>query len=127
MCIRDRYWFWLPFVWLMEIIFVCGITLISSSVNVYVRDTRYVVESANTVLFWLVPIFYSDAAIPPQFRDIVWYNPVAAMVSALRYILMSGTPPPVTLIVKLTLSSFAILAIGVITFRRLKPNFYDYL
>ena len=123
----NRYWIWLPFVWVMEIVFVCGITLITSSLNVYVRDTRYVVESANAVLFWLVPIFYSDAAIPAQFREIVWYNPVAAMVSALRYILMSATPPPVTLIVKLTLSSFAVLALGVITFRKLKPNFYDYL
>ncbi|MEO8592536.1 MAG: ABC transporter permease [Candidatus Solibacter sp.] len=123
----NRFWVWLPVIWLMEIVFVCGITLITSCLNVYVRDTRYVVESVNTMLFWLVPIFYSDASIPPQFREIVWYNPVAAMVSALRYILMSGTPPPATLLIKLSLSSFAILAVGVITFRKLKPNFYDYL
>ena len=123
----NRYWCWLPFVWVMEILFVCGITLITSSVNVYVRDTRYVVESVSTVLFWLVPIFYSDAKIPPELRDIVWYNPVAAMVSALRYILMSATPPPTTLILKLTASTFAVLGLGILTFRKLKPNFYDYL
>ncbi|MEO8372888.1 MAG: ABC transporter permease [Candidatus Solibacter sp.] len=123
----NRHWVWLPFVWFMEIIFVCGLTLITSSVNIYIRDTRYVVESATAVLFWLVPIFYSFDRIPVEFREICQYNPVAAMVLALRNILMGATAPPTTLLVKLTISSFAMLGLGIFTFRKLKPNFYDYL
>ena len=123
----NRYWVWLPFVWVMEIIFVCGLTLITSSVNVYIRDTRYVVESANAILFWMVPIFYSFDSIPVEFRDLFQYNPVAAMVLALRNILMGATAPPTSLLVKLSLSSFAMLGLGILTFRKLKPNFYDYL
>ena len=123
----NRYWIWLPFVWFMEIIFVCGLTLVTSSVNVYIRDTRYVVESANAILFWMVPIFYSFDRIPVEFREFFQYNPVAAMVLALRNILMGATAPPTTLLVKLTLSSFAMLGLGIFTFRKLKPNFYDYL
>ena len=123
----NRHWVWLPFVWLMEITFVCGLALLSSSLNIYIRDTRYVVESASTVLFWLVPIFYSDSAIPPQFREIFWYNPVAAMVTALRNILMGAIPPPASLLIKLTISSFAMLGLGFVIFRKLKPGFYDYL
>jgi lipopolysaccharide transport system permease protein len=123
----NRQWVWLPFVWFMEIIFVCGLTLITSSVNVYIRDTRYVVESASAVLFWLVPIFYSFDRIPVEYREIFQYNPVAAMVLALRNILMGATAPPTTLLIKLSISSFAMLALGIFTFRRLKPNFYDYL
>jgi ABC-type polysaccharide/polyol phosphate export permease len=123
----NRSWVWLPFVWIMEIIFVCGLTLITASVNVYVRDTRYVVESTNTILFWLVPIFYSFGDIPPRFREIFLYNPVAAMVLALRNILMNAIPPPTSLLIKLTLSSFLMLGLGFAIFRKLKPGFYDYL
>ena len=123
----NRHWIWLPVVWFMEIIFVCGMTLITSSINVYIRDTRYVVESVNAVLFWMVPIFYSFDRIPAEFREVYQYNPVAAMVLALRNILMSATAPPTTLLIKLTISSFAMLGLGIFTFRKLKPNFYDYL
>ena len=123
----NRNWVWLPFVWLMEIVFVCGLTLISASINVYVRDTRYVVEALNTVLFWLVPIFYSFSDIPPRYQEIFWYNPVAAMVMALRNILMGAIPPPASLLVKLTLISFASLGVGFAIFRKLKNGFYDYL
>jgi lipopolysaccharide transport system permease protein len=123
----NRHWVWLPIVWFLEIVFVCGLTLLTSAVNVYIRDTRYVVESAIAVLFWLVPIFYSFDSIPVEFRELFQYNPVAAMVLALRNILMGATAPPTTLLIKLSISSFAMLGLGIVTFRKLKTNFYDYL
>jgi homopolymeric O-antigen transport system permease protein len=123
----NRYWLWLPFVWAMEVIFVSGLTLISSSVNVYVRDTRYVVESLNALLFWVVPIFYPFPPPDASFAQIYWYNPLAALVLALRNILMDGIPPPPSLLMKLSFGSLLALAAGLLVFHRLKRNFYDYL
>jgi len=123
----NRHWLWLPFVWGMEIVFVCGLSLLSSAINVYVRDTRYVVESFNAVLFWLVPIFYGFDKVPDRFKDIYELNPVAALVFALRNILMDNVSPAPSLLLNLTWSSFAILALGAWVFHRCKRGFYDCL
>jgi ABC-type polysaccharide/polyol phosphate export permease len=121
------YWLWLPFVWFCEIVFIAGFGLACSSLNVYIRDMRYVVESANTVLFWLVPIFYQFEIIPQQYREVYQFNPVAALVLACRNILLHGSPPPTTLLIKLATSSVLMFLIGLGIFRFLKPKFYNYL
>ena len=123
----NRYWAWLPLLWLLEVIFVCGLSLITSAVNVYIRDTRYVVESFNTVLFWLVPIFYPFSLIKPAYVPIYHWNPVAALVLASRDILMEATPPPSSILIKLALSSTVMLVVGLFVFGRLKTRFYDHL
>ncbi len=122
-----RHWIWLPYIWLMEIIFVCGLSLMTSAVHVYVRDTRYVVESANTIMFWMVPIFYAFSMIPAAYSDLYKMNPLAALILALRNILLDGQPPRWELILKLTSVSLGMFAIGLLIFRRLKARFYDYL
>jgi ABC-type polysaccharide/polyol phosphate export permease len=123
----NRYWLLLPFVWGFEIVFVCGLALMFSAFNVYIRDTRYVVESANTILFWLVPIFYPFSVIPGSLRDVYQFNPVAALVLACRNILLDSAPPPATLLVKLAISSSGMFIVGLLAFRALRRRFYDYL
>jgi len=121
------HWVWLPVVWGFEIVFVCGLALITSAVNVFVRDTRYAVESINTILFWLVPIFYSFENIPPRYHVVYRFNPVAALVLALRNILLESTSPRMPLLLQLAASSVFMLVLGLLVFRKLKEKFYDYL
>lgn len=120
-------WLWLPFVFGMEIIFVCGLSLASSALDVFFRDVRYAVESANTVLFWLVPIFYSFAIIPEQYKTVYQFNPIAAVVMACRLILLENREPPFSLVWKLAFVSLLALAVGLGIFRRCKAKFADYL
>jgi ABC-type polysaccharide/polyol phosphate export permease len=123
----NRYWLWLPYLWGMEIVFVCGLSLMTSALNVYIRDMRYVVESTNTVLFWLVPVFYSFALIPPAYSELYKLNPLAALILALRTIILDGAAPHSELLVKLSISSSAVFILGWLVFGRLKKRFYDYL
>ena len=121
-------WLWLPIVWVLAIIFVIGIVLVTSALDVYVRDMRYVVESACTVLFWAIPIFYYPSPeIAARFSFVFDYNPITALVFALRIILIDGNAPPLSLLGKFALSSFGMFAIGWFVFRRLKSRFFDYL
>ena len=122
-------WLWLPLVWLMEVVFVCGLAMVSASLNVFVRDTRYVVESINLVLFWLVPVFYDFSRIPQKYRHIYDLNPVASLVIMLRRILLDGQAPdgPTHTLLKLVAVSCAVFVIGVLVFRRMKPMFYEHI
>jgi len=123
----NRHWVWLPVIWFLEVVFVSGLSLITSALNVYIRDMRYVVESANTVLFWLVPVIYSFSVIPQTYRGLYVLNPVAALVMAMRDILIDGRPPAPTILIKLPAVSFFVLGVGLVVFRTLKPKFYDHL
>ncbi len=123
----NRHWLWLPYVWFMEILFVCGLAMATSAINVYIRDTRYVVESVNTVMFYFVPIFYSHKDIPVNLVEVVHYNPVAALILAQRNILWEGIEPGWHLIWRLTLCSIVTLVGGFLIFRRLKTGFFDHM
>jgi ABC-type polysaccharide/polyol phosphate export permease len=121
------HWLWLLLIWPLEIIFVIGASMFTSALNVYVRDVRYVVESAIVILFWLVPIVYDFANIPPKYADIYEVNPIAALVMASRRILLDNETPATSLIRNLVISSAVMLAIGWFAFRRLRGRFYNYL
>jgi ABC-type polysaccharide/polyol phosphate export permease len=120
-------WLWLPVIWLLYVVFLCGLSLGASAINVFIRDTRYVVESFNLVLFWLVPIFYSFDIIPQKYHEVYRFNPVAALVMAMRNILMDGVPPAMSLVRNLLIASTVTMVLGLLIFRRLKRRFYEHM
>jgi lipopolysaccharide transport system permease protein len=120
-------WKWLPAVWILYVIFVCGLALGASAVNVFVRDTRYIVESLNLVLFWLVPIFYPFNIIPRKYLDVYQFNPVAALVMAMRNILLEHVRPASSLMINMVIAASFSMALGILIFSRLKRRFYEHI
>ena len=123
----NRYWLLLPFIWAFAIVFICGVALASAALNVYIRDMRYVVESATTILFWLVPIVYPFDRIPARFRPLYDYNPLAALIMAMRNILLENRPPAWSLMLKLGGVSVLMFLCGWLLFKALKRRFYEFL
>jgi lipopolysaccharide transport system permease protein len=120
-------WLWLPVIWIPYVAFVCGLSLGSSAVNVFVRDTRYLVESFNLVLFYLVPIFYSFSIIPARYAAVYQFNPVAAMVLAMRNILIDQKAPAPSLIFNLMIACIFTVGLGSLIFQSLKRRFYEHI
>ena len=120
-------WLWLPLIVLLEVVFISGLSLLTSAINVYLRDSRYVVESACMVLFWLVPIFYSFASIPQEYHEVYRFNPLSAVVFAFRAVLLDRQAPAFSLMSRLTLVSITTLVVGFAVFRSLRKRMYDYL
>lgn len=126
-CGINRHWIWLPYLWTMEVIFICGLSFFTSTINVYIRDTRYVVESINTVMFWMVGIFYSLSSVPQSYRLAYQLDPVAALIFAMRNIIVDGHPPRWQLLAQLTGVSLLTFLAGYMAFQKLKRRLYDHL
>ena len=71
----NRYWLWLLPIWTMEVVFLCGLSLITSALDIYYRDVRYLVECSGLVMFWMVPVFYNLEMIPHRYRALYMMNP----------------------------------------------------
>jgi ABC-type polysaccharide/polyol phosphate export permease len=123
----NAHWVWLPYVWAMEVIFVCGLSMITSALNVYVRDMRYLVESTNTVLFWLVPIIYTISNPPWIYAKIDNMNPLSALILMMRRIMMDGQAPGFSTVTNMTYASLVTFGVGWVVFQKLKRRFYDHL
>lgn len=57
---------------------------IMAVVQVFFRDTRFLVSFALSILFFLTPVFYPTSQVPPQYRWIVQINPVHYLISPFR-------------------------------------------
>jgi ABC-type polysaccharide/polyol phosphate export permease len=90
---------------------------------------RYLVESATTVLFWLVGIFYSppSASLPWLYAKIDNYDPLSALILSLRLILRDGRAPDDGTLVRLAFSALFMFAFGLFLFNKLRRRFYDHL
>ena len=120
-------WLWLPIIWGLLMMAVTGLAYLFSGINVYVRDLRYVVESVNTVIFWVVPIFYPIERVPEAWRPLYLMNPLASAIVAIRSVIMDGVSPAPMVLAQLAGVAVVLFIAGWFTFRSVKNGFYNYL
>lgn len=84
------YWLYLPVIVGLEILFVIGLALSFSAIDVYVRTTCRCggVSQPGAVLGGT-----HSCLIPQQYHDIYRFNPIAAVVLAFRNVLLDGEAP----------------------------------
>jgi ABC-type polysaccharide/polyol phosphate export permease len=120
-------WFWLPVPIAMLIASVCGLALLFSTLDVYLRDIRYVVESACLILLWLTPVFYSETAVPQKLRPFFMFNPLGAAMMCFRQIVIGQQAPAFEPVQHGLISAGVLLLAGFLVFDGFKKNFGDHL
>ena len=116
---------WLPVVVALQSCFILGLLLICSALHVYLRDMKYIVEVGMTGWFYLTPIFYAPTMIPEPWRQVCMLNPMAALVTLFRHVLLEPQTPWYDVGVYAAVASLATCIVGVALFRRLAPRFAD--
>jgi len=108
-------------------VFAVGLGWMLSSISVYLRDLRQVVDMVMLAWFFFTPIFFPASIIPPGMSFVLKLNPMHVVVDGYRVALLGGSLPDLQGLVYLAFIAFLTFGIGGIFFRKLKPGFAEVL
>jgi len=115
----------IPLILILEFIIVLGTGLILSALYVRWRDLSVIWGLIQTLLFWILPIFYSTEDIPSNYQFIHKYNPLALLIENLRAVILDGNLPNFLHLLYILVSGLILLSIGILLFNRRKKTFAE--
>ena len=106
-----------------------GISWITSSINVFARDTTQVVNIVLQFAFWLTPIFWSTDGMSPRLLFLFKLNPAYYLVQGYRESFIYHVPfwHHWQMTLYFWGVSLLVFALGATIFLRLRPHFADVL
>jgi lipopolysaccharide transport system permease protein len=112
----------LPVIILLQTVFIFGLSLFLSSIHVYFRDLRYILDVILMAWFWLTPIVYPSTLIPEQFLTLYKMNPMTLFVIAYRDVLMNGVFPTPKYWCGILAATLGFLALGYLPYLRIRKR-----
>lgn len=110
--------------------FAAGLSLFFSSITVFFRDVRHLIDILFQVWFYLTPIIYPYdylAKLPhPAIRRLLSLNPATPIVRWFQVVLYEGRAPDVRTAALATLAAVAALAVGAAVFHRFEDRHIHY-
>ena len=116
---------WLPIVLVPQILFTLGLSWFLAALGVYLRDLGQVIGFLLTLWFFVTPICYPEASLPPEAAGILSKNPVFIMVRAYRAIFLEAFAPAWHAMWKLWVLAFMVFFAGHALFYKLRKSFAD--
>ncbi len=84
---------YLPIIMLIEYVLALGVTLLVSSLTVYLRDLQQIMGIVSMAWMYMTPVIYSVDMIPDEFVNLFYLNPMTTITIAYRDILYYGRAP----------------------------------
>ena len=116
---------WLPWLIGLEIALLVSISLVSSALNVFFRDVKYIVPLAVQLWMFATPVIYSSTMIPSHLRRWYMLNPMAVIIDNLRRIVVFREPPEFLGLVWATAGIAVLTLFAYAFFKRVEPKFAD--
>ena len=118
--------FALPILFLLQLVFLNGLTVACSAINVLYRDVQHIIGNSITLLFFLNPIVYSSTIIPEKYQWTLYVNPFSLFTITYQEIILSGTIAPIKFGL-LAVYALIMALIGHIIFNRYRERFAENL
>ena len=120
--------FLLPISLIVLVLGTIAMTSICAILQVFYRDTRFVIPFLTSILFFLTPIFYPREFVPDNFQWAVDWNPVYILIQVFRSVVYDYSF--YTFLTQLLVSSGLTLVLLVGTYfywKRKRNEFYLFL
>jgi lipopolysaccharide transport system permease protein len=116
---------WLPMLLIPQILFTAGLAWILAATGVYVRDLGQISGYLLTLWFFLTPICYPEAQLPPEAIAVLRFNPLFVLVKAYRAVFLENHAPTMRGLAGLWIVGVVVAVIGYAWFHRLRKSFAD--
>jgi len=123
------YWLQLPYFILCSFVLVLGISWLTASIRVFVKDVGNFVGVLLQIGFWATPIFWELSMVPEKYQWIIKLNPAFYIINGYRDTFINqmwfwetykATP-------YFLVTTAFFFVVGAIVFKRLRPHFGDVL
>jgi lipopolysaccharide transport system permease protein len=108
-------------------VFLCGVSLLLSSVAIFFRDIKDIVQLYTLIGLYVAPIFYFMDWVPVKVRFVLYLNPMTYFILMFHDVAYHGTLQSPMVWGAATGIALASLLGGAWLFNHLKPQFGSYL
>jgi len=122
-----KYIIYYPLILIAQYLLLIAISLIVSSISVYVRDLQHLIGVVLQLLFYATPIVYSAEQIPQDFKWILDLNPMTYIINGYRDIFYNQQTIDIGPLLFLIGGSIGACLIGYIIFNKLQKGFAEQL
>lgn len=112
-----------------SIVLIIGISWITSSLVIFLRDLGQIINIVLQFGFWLTPIFWSFKIMPEKYHFVFKLNPMYYIIEGYRdsFINHVWFWHHYNLTINFWMITCAILITGIVLFKKLRPHFADML
>lgn len=96
---------WLPFIMLVQFLFLSAIALFLGYVCTFVKDIDNVLSHLLRIWFYSSPVIWEAGRLPERYHYIVEFNPASAFLMGYRNIFMYQVGPPLEKLILIGLLS----------------------
>lgn len=121
------YILFLPLIVITQYILSLAILLITSAIDVYIRDAEYIINFLVSMLFYGTPILYSSDLFPKTFSWILRINPLTTIIDCYRDIFFYQSMPHIKSLIVVFSVSCLLLVLGFKIFKKMEKGFAEEL
>ncbi len=111
----------------VQIIFCLGLTLITSTLTVFIRDIYHLTTTFLYIWLFASPILFPLETMPQGFKNWMWINPLTSLTMIYRNLILFGRFPSFIIVLHFIIFTIFSITIGVLLYRKVSKFIVDWV